>query len=185
MYDSTVQFPGFVFVTGIEPGLEQEAILIAEDLPGQAGRMIKVALYIVLYGEKNHTDVIPHIGQAAGSIAAAIQTVAGLPGVSLTGHLQKITGVDRQNACLSDLEWIKRVRQPGEYRIVGLDCYSDGIVPMFTLHLLGLVLVQPEFNAQPVDNPAGLLSLSALNAAACPNRLQAARRRYSGVVRRG
>ena len=82
--------------------------------------------------------------------------MAGLPGIFLAGHLQKIAGMDRQNSGLGNLDRIQGVGQPGENRIVGLDYHRGGIVPMLTLYPLYLVLIQAELTAEPVDDPAGL-----------------------------
>ena len=54
--------------------------------------MVEICFDVIIHGEKDHADTIAHIGLAPGTVAAAIQTMAGLPGIFLAGHLQKIAG---------------------------------------------------------------------------------------------
>lgn len=126
--------------------------------------MVEVSFYIIIYREENHTDSIPHIGLATGPIPSAIQAMTGLPRILLARHFQKVTGVNRENTGFRNPNGIEGVRQPGKYGIVGLDHDSGRIVPMLTLYPFDLVLIQSEFDAEPVDDPAGLLTLSTLNA---------------------
>lgn len=147
--------------------------------------MVEICFDVIIHGKKDHADTIAHIGLAPGTVAAAIQTMAGLPGIFLAGHLQKIAGMDRQNSGLGNLDRIQGVGQPGENRIVGLDHHRGGIVPMLTLYPLYLVLIQAELAAEPVDDPAGLLALGALDMASRPDGIQPARVGNRGIIRCG
>lgn len=94
MYEAAVQLPNIILIVWIKPGLEEEPIFIAENLPCQTGSMVEICFDVIIHGEKDHADTIAHIGLAPGTVAAAIQTMAGLPGIFLAGHLQKIAGMD-------------------------------------------------------------------------------------------
>ena len=88
--------------------MEEQPIFIAENLPCQTGSMVEICFDVIIHGEKDHADTIAHIGLAPGTVAAAIQTMAGLPGIFLAGHFQKIAGMDRQDsglrACLKSFD---------------------------------------------------------------------------------
>ena len=185
LHKFAVQLPNIIFVPRVQPGLKQQAVFIAENLPCQAGSAIEIASDVIIYSEENHTDSITHIGLTASAPTAVREAMAGVPAVFLAGHLQKVAGMDGQNTGLGNLDRIQGIRQPGKNRIVGLDHHSGGVVPMLSLHPLNLILVQAKLAAEPVDDSAGLLALGALDMAPCPNGFQTAHIRNRSVIRCG
>ena len=94
LHKFAVQLPNIIFVPRVQPGLEQQAIFIAENLPCQSGSTIEIVSDVVIHSEENHADPITLIGLTAGTPAVIREAMAGVPAVFMAGHLQKVTGMD-------------------------------------------------------------------------------------------
>ena len=58
-------------IRGIQTGLQQHIVLIAENFARDAWRCMEVLRVLVTDREENHADSITHIGLAAAAVTAA------------------------------------------------------------------------------------------------------------------
>lgn len=135
----------------IQTRLVEHSIVKKEHLPCPSGRPVKMVLYLCVYCKEDHADVIRHIRQRAGLITSTAEIVAGVPCTALTGHLQKIAGMQGEYSRFLKLQRIEGVGELCEYLVVLT------------------VGVHMELSAQPADDPAGFLSGSALNLSVFPD----------------
>lgn len=113
LYQPTILQTQIVIAVGIESGLEQHIFAVAEDLAGALGVKVESARHSSIHCKKNHADPICKIREATGLIASVSQPMTGRPRVISVGHLQKIAGMDGQNAGSGSSQRIESIGQPG------------------------------------------------------------------------
>ena len=66
LHHAPVELPYIVVILRIQPRLQQHAITIAEDLPGQPPCTIKVILDLIVDRKEYHAHAVAHIRLTAG-----------------------------------------------------------------------------------------------------------------------